>query len=154
MIGLGGGTGVPSSSAFISAIRYAVCGDLVSIKRTDLAFGLRVVVPGEGFGIVDVSARHVAEHLCVQKTDAQAPSGGRIGARPCVTNGGESRDDGLTIDDKPSVPVENSRQQADGCDRLAVEPVGLQWARGDDAMECGRSHARPASPCSSTKYTR
>jgi len=68
----------------------------------------------------------------VQKTDAQAPSGGRVGTRPCVTDSGESRDDGLTVDDKPPVPVENSCQQVNGCDRLAIEPVGFTLSRHYD----------------------
>lgn len=74
----------------------------------------------------------------MQKADAQAASGGRIGARPCITYSGESRDDRPTIDDKPSVSVDNSRHQKDGRYRLAVEPMGLPRTCGDDAMECRR----------------
>ncbi|MEA2806909.1 MAG: hypothetical protein QOJ17_1050 [Rhodospirillaceae bacterium] len=66
MTGFGAGTGMPSSKAFHLSDPRAVRSDLVSIKRTDLAFGLSVVFPGERPGIVDVSASNIAEHLRVQ----------------------------------------------------------------------------------------
>lgn len=126
------GVGRRRRQIFIQSVHFGdpstVRCDLVSIKRADLTFSLRVVVQGEGFGIVDVPARDIAEHLRVQKTDAQAPSGGGVGASPCVSDSGESRDDGPTIDDKPPVPVENSRHQKDGrgCPALFLARNG--WA--------------------------
>jgi hypothetical protein len=87
----------------------AVRRDLVSIKWTDQAFGLRSVFPAECSGIVDVLASYVAQHLRLQKTDAQTASCGRVSARPRVTDSREAGDDGLTIDDKSPESVENPR---------------------------------------------
>jgi hypothetical protein len=52
--------------------------------------------------------------LRVQEADAQAPPSGGVRACSRVSNGGDTGNDRLLIDDKTPVPIENSGHWKDG----------------------------------------
>ena len=100
--------------------------------------GVLVEGAGEAGGLVEVLSHVMAELLGVHEPDAEPAPPGRIGAGPGATDGGESGDDGLAVQNEPAVPVGDADNGQHPGDRAPVEPVRVQRAAGHHLGEAFR----------------
>ena len=113
----------------------AIRCDLVVEEQRHIALGQLVELADERLGVIEARPGRVTKALRVDQPDGDASAGGRVRARPRITDGAHTGCDRTIVDDEPSVSIHDPGHRQHLADRLTVEPVLLQRAGADDLRE-------------------